>query len=67
MQSGIYYGYLGLIEKIVNLMVKELGNNTTTIATGGLSSLIARNAARIDHADPDLILDGLRILFEMNQ
>jgi type III pantothenate kinase len=67
MQSGIYYGYLGLIEKIVTLLQDNLGHNTTTIATGGLSSLIARRTDKIDHTEPDLILKGLQILFEMNQ
>ncbi|HJZ13096.1 MAG TPA: type III pantothenate kinase, partial [Acidobacteriota bacterium] len=67
MQSGLFYGYLGLIEKIVSLLEKELGNNTTVVATGGLAVLIAKHTASIHHVEPDLILEGLRILFEMNQ
>lgn len=67
MQSGLFYGYLGLIEKILSLMQKELGENAVTIATGGMSSLFAPRISKIQHADPDLILNGLQILFEMNQ
>jgi type III pantothenate kinase len=67
MQSGIFYGYLGLIEKIVTLLQQQLGSSTTTIATGGLSGLIAQRTDKVQHADPDLILKGLQILFDMNQ
>lgn len=67
MQSGLFYGYLGLIEKIVSLLKKEMGDSTITIATGGLSPLIARGTDQIQHFDPDLILKGLQILFDMNQ
>jgi type III pantothenate kinase len=66
MQSGLFYGYLGLIEKILTLMQKELGDNVVTIATGGLSSLFAPRTSKIKHTDQDLILNGLQILFEMN-
>ncbi len=67
MQSGIYYGYLGLIEKIVSLMEEQLGSNVKTVATGGLAPLIAKQTPRIHHTDPDLIMEGLQILFEMNR
>lgn len=67
MQSGLFYGYLGLIEKIISLLQKEMGSNTITIATGGLSALIGRGTDKIQHFDPDLILKGLQILFDMNQ
>jgi type III pantothenate kinase len=66
-QSGIFYGYLGLIEKIISLMQEEMGENTITVATGGIAPLIARRTSRIRHIDPDLILNGLQILFEMNR
>lgn len=65
-QSGIYYGYLGLIENIITEMQKELGPDTKTIATGGFSGLMAKGTPKIQHADPDLILKGLQILYEMN-
>jgi pantothenate kinase type III len=56
-----------LIEKIVTLLQQQLGSSTTTIATGGLSGLIAQRTDKVQHADPDLILKGLQILFDMNQ
>jgi type III pantothenate kinase len=67
MQSGIFYGYLGLIEKIIDLVQEELGHRTTNIATGGLSALLAKRTDRIHHLNPDLIMDGLQILFDMNR
>ena len=66
MQSGIFYGYLGLIEKILTLVEEQLGGSTTNIATGGLAPLIAKRSPKIHHSKPDLIMDGLQILFEMN-
>ncbi len=48
MQSGIFYGYLGLIEKIITLLRQNLGHNTITIATGGLSALMAQRTDTID-------------------
>jgi len=66
-QSGIFYGYLGLIEKIIDVMQTELGGNAVTVATGGLAGLIASRTEKIKHVDPDLILKGLYILNEMNR
>jgi type III pantothenate kinase len=66
MQSGIFYGYLGLIEKIITLVEEELGSPTTNVATGGLAPLMAKRSDKIHHSNPDLIMDGLQILFEMN-
>ena len=66
MQSGIFYGYLGLIEKILTLVEKEMGTPTTNVATGGLAPLIAKRSDKIHHSSPDLIMDGLQILFDMN-
>lgn len=65
-QSGIFHGYLGLIEKIITEMQKEMGPETKTIATGGFSALMAKRTPKIQHTDPDLILKGLQILFDMN-
>ncbi len=67
MQSGIFYGYLGLIEKIIAMVESELGNSTINIATGGLALLIARRSEKIHHVEPDLIMQGLHLLFEMNR
>lgn len=65
-QSGIFYGYLGLIEKIIDVMQSQLDNRAVTIATGGLATLIAKRTDKIQHNEPDLILNGLYILYEMN-
>jgi type III pantothenate kinase len=67
MQSGIFYGYLGLIEKILTLVEQELGTPTTNISTGGLGPLIAKRTEKIHHSNPDLIMTGLQILFDMNR
>lgn len=67
MQSGIFYGYLGLIEKIIELVRKDLGEETKTIATGGVAPLIIQRSTAIQHYEPDLILNGLQLLFDMNQ
>jgi type III pantothenate kinase len=67
MQSGIFYGYLGLIEKIITLVEEELGSPTTNVATGGLAPLMAKRSEKIHHSNPDLIMDGLQILFDMNR
>lgn len=66
MQSGIYYGFVGQVNEIVNRMKKELGDNTTVIATGGLAELIAKESASIDKVDPYLTLTGLRLIYERN-
>lgn len=59
MQSGIYWGYIGLIEKIVALIKSELSGNATVIATGGLAPLYASNTTVIDETDENLIFKGL--------
>ncbi len=66
MQSGIIFGYAGLIEGIVARMRKELGGNVKVIATGGLAEVIAKETGVIDIYDPDLTLVGLRIIHELN-
>ena len=68
MQSGIIYGYVGLVDKIIAMMKKELGNNEVkVIATGGLSSLIASETNSIDCVDKNLTLDGLKIIYDKNK
>ncbi|MEL6317007.1 MAG: type III pantothenate kinase, partial [Pseudomonadota bacterium] len=59
MQSGMYWGYVGLIEGICRRIVAERGRPMTTIATGGLSSLFAEGTDAIDHVDQGLTLRGL--------
>jgi len=66
MQSGIIFGYVGMIEGIVVRMRKELGGKVRVIATGGLADIIASETNVIDVLDPDLTLVGLRLIHEMN-
>lgn len=68
MQSGIIYGYVGLVDKIVKMMKEELGNeDMKVVATGGLSSLIASETNSIDCVDKFLTLEGLRIIYDKNK
>lgn len=66
MQSGIMYGYVGLMEGIVNRMKKELGGEAYVIATGGFANSMAAESKLIDVVEPSLTLDGLRVLYEKN-
>lgn len=66
MQSGIMYGYVGLMEGIVNRMKKELGGEAYVIATGGFANSMAAESKMIDVVEPFLTLDGLRVLYEKN-
>ena len=66
MQSGIVFGYVGLVEGIVGRFKQELGPGTKVIATGGYAELIARETDVIDKVNVDLTLEGLRIIYEMN-
>jgi type III pantothenate kinase len=66
MQSGIIFGYAGLVDGIVTRMKGELGGSPKVAATGGLATLIAPSTSTIEEVDPFLTLDGLRILHERN-
>jgi len=67
MQSGIYYGYVGLVEGIIDRMRREIRADPTVIATGGLARAIASETSKIHVIDENLTLDGLRIIYERNQ
>ncbi|MCD6582986.1 MAG: type III pantothenate kinase [Desulfuromusa sp.] len=67
MQSGIFFGYVGLVEGIVSRMKKELLERPKVIATGGLAAPISTATNCIDQVEPFLTLEGLRILYERNR
>ena len=67
LQSGLYYGYIGLVDGILERMVAELCEQPRVIATGGLARQIAEDSRFIAEIDDMLTLDGLRILFERNR
>jgi type III pantothenate kinase len=66
MQSGLFYGYAGLVDGIVAEMANEVGFEVRTLATGGLAPLITEASKRIDEADEMLTLRGLQILYSRN-
>ena len=67
MQSGLFWGYVGMVEGLVRRMDAELGGGSISVATGGLAETIAPETTLIHHVDPDLTLQGLRIVWERNQ
>ena len=67
MQSGVLFGYLGLVEGIIKRLKDEIVGDPRVIATGGLSSIIGRQSNVIDILDRDITLQGLRIIHDLNQ
>ncbi len=66
MQSGVYWGYVAMIEGLVARIQSEYSGRLKVIGTGGLAPLLAEGTMVIGHIDPDLTLDGLRMLAEQN-
>jgi type III pantothenate kinase len=66
-QSGLYYGYIGLVDGILARIIEELGAKPRVIATGGLARQISGDSRYIAEIDDMLTLDGLLILFERNR
>jgi type III pantothenate kinase len=66
-QSGLFFGYLGLVDGILERLLKELGPETKVVATGGLATLLGEDSKYIKIVDDLLTLDGLRIIWERNQ
>jgi type III pantothenate kinase len=67
MQSGIYFGYLGLVDGILARIRREVPDLRKVVATGGLASLFAEESEHIDHVDPELTLKGLKIIYDRNR
>ncbi|MGL5695050.1 MAG: type III pantothenate kinase [Peptostreptococcaceae bacterium] len=68
MQSGIIYGYVGLVDKIIKMMKEELNcGPVNVVATGGLANLIASETDSIDKVDKFLTLEGLRVIYQKNK
>lgn len=72
MQSGLFFGYVAMVEGIVQRMRRELedaaaGTRAVCIGTGGLAEVIASETKAIEHVDPDLTLHGLRMVWERNR
>ena len=67
MQSGIFWGYIGLIEGLGQRIEDELGLKPSFIGTGGLISIVAEHTKLIQHVDPDLTLKGLVDIYAMNR
>lgn len=67
MQSGVFWGYVGLIEGLIARIRAEIGRPATVIATGGLAALFARHTPAIDRTDPDLTIRGLVLIHARNR
>jgi type III pantothenate kinase len=64
MQSGLYFGYAGLVDGVLERMIEEMGGKPRIIATGGLAALITTGSKFIEKVDDTLTLEGLRLIYE---
>jgi type III pantothenate kinase len=67
MQSGLYYGIVGMIDGILERLIAELGPGTRTVATGGQAPLIMHGSRYLKQIDEDLTLDGLEMIWQRNR
>jgi len=63
-ESGIYFGYVGLVDGIIERMIGELGETPKVIATGGFANLIAESSEKIQIVEENLMLEGLRLVYK---
>jgi type III pantothenate kinase len=66
LQSGLVYGFTGQVDEIVTRIRGELGGEPHVVATGGLADLIAPHSKTIQHVEPWLTLEGLRLVWDLN-
>jgi type III pantothenate kinase len=66
-ESGLFWGYVGMVEGLIRRMSAELGGNVVCVATGGLADMIAPETTLIPHVNADLTLHGLRIVWQRNR
>ena len=66
-QSGLYFGYLSLVDGLIDRIAREIGKKPRVIATGGLAELFGGGSERIEEIDPHLTLTGLRLIHERNR
>jgi type III pantothenate kinase len=67
MQSGLYFGYIGLVTRLIEEIRKELGAEARVVATGGFGGPLATELDVIEAYEPDLVLEGLRIIYDRNR
>lgn len=67
MQSGIYFGYIGLVNAIIAEITKELGDEPKVVVTGGFAAQLGPEIEAANHHEPHLVLEGLKIVFERNR
>ena len=67
LQSGLVYGFAGQVDRIVEEIRGELGAEAQTVATGGLADLVVPHTRTIERVDPDLTLEGLRLVWALNE
>lgn len=67
MQSGLYYGYAAMVDGLIDRLTSELGGTPVVIATGGVAPLIFPETRTIAHIDEYLTLEGLRLIYELNE
>jgi type III pantothenate kinase len=67
LQSGLLYGYAGVVDAMVERIRGELGADAQVVATGGLAHLVGSETTTVERVEPFLTLEGLRIIFEKNR